>query len=253
MKIPGGHDYDNKMVNPRMIRFDMLYQRDLDKNRVEQIVKKWNGDIFNEPKLSLRDGVFWCFNGQHTTVAWLKKFGEKPMPCKVYKGMTWLDECELFIEQNGISKDPTTGQKLKAAYEAKRQDVVEMVLGAQAAGFKVSFNNSRGKKTIAAVSTLFRAYAALGYANYTEMLGVIRDAWPNDEMAVSQQIIGGLAQFYKVYAGDFNAADLAKKLAKRRADEYITKADRRVVKEYARQMLKAYNFGRTSKRLEDRL
>ena len=56
MKIPDGHEFEYKQIRPCMINVDRTYQRDLDQNRVARIVKAFNPDVFNEPKVSYRNG-----------------------------------------------------------------------------------------------------------------------------------------------------------------------------------------------------
>ena len=103
MKYANGHEFEMRQLRPSQIRCDPLYQRELDIRRVDKIVKEFNGDTFNEPKVSYRDGVYWVFDGQHTIAAWRKYHNgeDKLINCKVFKGMTWIDECEAFIRQNG--------------------------------------------------------------------------------------------------------------------------------------------------------
>lgn len=178
MKYPKGHDFESKLLSPSLIKYDPLYQRELDGNRAAKIAAEFNGDLFNEPKVSYRDGAYWCFNGQHSIAAWkiLHNNEDKPVMCKVFRGMTWLDECEAFVAQNGIAKDPTTNQKLRAAYNSKNPDVVTMVELATQAGFLVDFNRGQIQNRIVCTSALFKALKKLGPEPYLEMLTVIQKA-----------------------------------------------------------------------------
>lgn len=247
MKYANGHEFEFRYLKPDQIKIDPLYQRRLDTNRVNRIAKEFNGDLFNEPKVSYRDGQFWVFNGQHSIAAWRKYYGEnKPVQCKVYKGMTWLEECEAFIAQNGISVDPTTNDKLSAALEARRPDVVGMVGGAELAGFRVSFKNSKATpNTICAASALFKAFLRLGAEQYIDMLTAIRDAWEGDPDAVCSQIINAMALFYKTYKDNFRREDLVNSL-KRITPAAIIRNGRNVgVKNgFAREIVKQYNVKR---------
>lgn len=213
MKYPSGHEFEFKVLRPSQLKVDPLYQRKLNVKRVNEIVKAWNGDLFNEPKVSYRDGQYWLFNGQHSNSAWQEKFGDKPILCKVYKGMTWLEECEAFIQQNGISKDPSQIEKLKAMKEAKFEDVSGMVAGAELVGYSINFNCAKNDpNTIVAIAKLYKAYTTIGPEFYIDMLTAIRDAWPNDPDAVDGRIITAMTLFYKTYGGNFNRADLSKSL-----------------------------------------
>ena len=46
-----------------------VYQRKQHNDKITQIVASWDERIANEPKVSLRDGVYHVFDGQHTILA----------------------------------------------------------------------------------------------------------------------------------------------------------------------------------------
>lgn len=251
MRYPKGHEFEYRALRPSQINVDPLYQRRLDTNRVDKIVREFNGDLFNEPKVSYRDGQFWVFNGQHSIAAWRKHFGgeDKPLACKVYKGMTWLDECEAFIAQNGISKDPTTNEKLSAAKEAHRPDVMAMVGGAELVGYIVNFKLGKTTpNTIVAVNSLFKAYHRLGNAAYVDMLTALRDAWYGDPDATCSQIINAMTLFYKTYGGNFKREDLVTSL-KRISPAAIIRAGREIKSRngFTREIVKCYNSKRRNR------
>ena len=255
MNYPNGHEFEHRWLKPTQIKTDPLYQRPLEQRRVDQISKEWSGDLMNEPKVSYRDGTYWVFNGQHTTAAWRKIHNGKdePIYCKVYKGMTWLEECDAFIKQNGISKDPTSNEKLRALYNSKEPDVVDMVQKAELCGFVVDFIQSKTPTRIVATSALFRAYKSLPPEAYLDMMTTIKEAWFGDSDAVSAQIITGMCGFYKAYWGHFKHEDLVKSL-KRKAPSRIIRNGmqlKRRTNTYAREILDAYNTHRSKYRLSD--
>lgn len=249
MKYPNGHEFEFKVLRPSQIKVDPLYQRPLETKRVERIVNEWNGDLVNEPKVSYRDGQYWIFNGQHTISAWQTKFGDKPILCKLYKGMTWLDECEAFIQQNGFSKDPSQLEKLRAMKEARYTDVTAMVNCAEIVGFKVSFNLQKNTPTtICAISRLYKAYMALGQVDFLDMLTAIRDSWPNDPDSVDGRIINAMMVFYKTYGGNFKRADLTKSLRNVSPTEIIRNGRITVKRNgFAREIVKCYNAKRRNR------
>ena len=255
MNYPNGHDFDYKLIPPSQIRFDALYQREVDVPRVERIVKEFDGDTFNEPKVSYRDGAFWCFDGQHSIAAWrkLNKGENVPILCKVYHGMTWLDEANAFVKQNGIAKDPTTLQKLRTCYNSERQDVREMVMGAQMAGFNVAFTKTKNGRNIPAVGALFKAYQILGYAQYQEMLMAIAEAWQHDPDSTLRQILSGMTEFYHLYGGKFIREDLVARLKKVSPLSIIRrgKEDTGHRNGYCHEILRIYNRNRSTRRLEE--
>ena len=255
MNYPKGHEFEYKWLRPSQLRTDPLYQRQLDIPRVEKIVKAFNGDTFNEPKVSYRDGVYWVFDGQHSLAAWRKYHGneDKPIYCKVFKGMTWLEECDAFVRQNGIDKDPTTNDKLRAAYNSKDPDVVDMVDKASLCGFIVDFNASKTPSRIVATTALFRAYKTLGGENYLRMLTAVKDAWYGDIDAVSSQIISGMATVFKTY--EFQLEDFVKSMKKITPARIIAqgKTYRDRTNTYSREIVKQYNIKRRYRLDESKL
>ena len=255
MKYPGGHEFEFKYLRPSQMKVDRLYQRELDTKRVAQIVKEWNGDRFNEPKVSYRDGSLWIFNGQHTTAAWkhLHNNEDKPIYCKVFKGMTWLEECEAFVEQNGISKDPTSNEKLKAAYNSHDPDVIDMVEKAKLCGFVVDFKMSKTPTRIVATSALIRAYKNIGGDAFLDMLTAIKEAWYGDEDAICAQIITGLATFYKIYGGNFSRDKLVSALKDTTPAKIRAKGKDNTgrTNTYTREIVKQYNIRKRSSKLDE--
>ncbi len=81
-----------------------LYQRGVERKRVELIAAHFNEYVANEPKVSFRNGQFIVTDGQHTMEGRILRNGGKDLPilCKVYTGMTVEQEALLFAEQNGF-------------------------------------------------------------------------------------------------------------------------------------------------------
>lgn len=256
MKYPNGHEFDTRSLRPSQIRVDPLYQRDLETKRVEKTAREFNGDLFDEPKVSYRDGVYWVFDGQHRIAIWraVHKGKDFPLTCKVFRGMTWLDEADAFIKQNGIKKDPTTNDKLRAAFNSKDPDVVQMVSDANLCGFVVDFVVSKTPIRIVATSALYRAFKALGHEAFLDMMTAIRDAWYGDVDAVSRQVLTGMTTFYKTYWGCFKREDLVSSLRKTRPIDIIRNGKTVSTSNgYAKEILRLYNVKRKTKRLPDEL
>ena len=181
------------------------------------------------------------------------KGADKALECRVFYGMTWVDESELFCLQNGIDKDPTTNEKLRAAYNMGRPDIVDMVNCARLCGVTVDFVNSTMVGRCNATATLFKAYQVLSRSDFVDMLTVIMQAWDGDPDGLTGVVISGLAQFYKTYSGRFKSSELLKVL-KRVSPSYIIREGRGLTgqakNKYFRVFLREYNKKRTSGRLD---
>ena len=109
--------FEEKMVSSALLEIPRnTYQRNLNPERVKRISHSFDERIANEPKVSLRNGHYYVFDGQHTIAARVERNGGKPLAilCKVYLGLSESDEATLFAEQNGFSAELTAGVKLRA-------------------------------------------------------------------------------------------------------------------------------------------
>ena len=103
--------HSSKLIYPREI-----YQRGVERKRVELIARDFNEYIVNEPKVSFRNGRYYVMDGQHTIEGCILLNGgeDRPILCKVYTGLTMEQEALLFAEQNGHSAPLSAGIKLRA-------------------------------------------------------------------------------------------------------------------------------------------
>lgn len=197
------HDYEYAMLFPDQIKKDPKYQREIDVARIKKITKNWDDDLVNAPKISLRDnGVYYVFNGQHTLAAWKKRYGNKAIQCKVYRGLTEEEEMQLFIKQEGFSKSVGTADKLRAKYNHGDKDVCDMVKCAQIAGCVIDFEKeaSKAKNRINAVVAAFSAYEMVGRDNFINILSVLKEAFFGEQSAFSDGMLKGMAYLFKHYS-----------------------------------------------------
>lgn len=130
-------NYEYKKLNTRDISVDGLYQRDLSAAKVKKIVREFNPYLVNAVKVSFRDGKYYVFDGQHT-IAGIKakhKGADCQIDCKVFYGLTRLDEMELFILQNGASSTVATREKFRALYNNGDPEITSLVKLTEKAGF----------------------------------------------------------------------------------------------------------------------
>lgn len=250
---PKGHEFEYRELSALELSFDRTYQRDPDSNRIHKIVKEFNGNVFNEPKVSFRDGKYYCFDGQQSVKAWQMYCGDETAPilCKVFYGMTWEDEIDAFLLQTGYSKKVADVVKLQAKLNRRDQDIIDVVDIVENLGWKLNFKGaSGGENVIMAVVAVYKAYIDLGAKAFTDMMQVIREAWGGSEEAVCVQIITGMKVFYKMYYGEFRHNDLVSSLRSRSPVEIVRngKANKGVQSNtYATEIWKVYNHKRRNK------
>ena len=248
-----GHQFEYRMVSPSSILVDPLYQRLLYQKKVEKIVKEWNYDLVNEPKLSMRkDGSLYVFNGQHTVAAHKIHEGEAtPILCKVYRGLTWEDEKDLFIQQNGITSDPTTFEKLRAEFNAGNEEIRDMVEAAAEAGVQVTFKTKGDAfSRCNAHSALLSMYKTLPRADYVNALQLIMAAWKGQPESYYAGFIKGMTNIFKKYKGKFRYTDMVKALEKNTPSYYIREAkdlNGQLGNRFEKLFIREYNKRRTAR------
>jgi len=248
-----GHQFEYRMVKLSEILVDPLYQRELNQSKVEKILKHWNYDLVNAPKLSLRaDGRFYVINGQHTVAALKIHEGEDtPILCKVYRGLTWEEEKDLFIQQNGITSDPTTFEKLRAEFNGGNVEIRDMVEAAAEAGVQVTFE-TKGEAfaRCKAHSALLSMYKTLPRADYVNALQLITAAWKGQTESYQAGFIKGMTNIFKKYKGKFRYADMVKALEKNTPSYYIREAkdlNGQLGNRFEKLFIREYNKRRTAR------
>lgn len=121
--------HSSVLIYPREV-----YQRGVQRKRVELIASHFNEYTANEPKVSFRNGKYYVVDGQHTIESRILRNGGKDLPilCKVYTGLTMQQEALLFAEQNGYSAPLTAGIRLRAKVVGRRRCIRSLCRGQQA-------------------------------------------------------------------------------------------------------------------------
>ena len=182
------------------------YQRGLDNRRVSEIAANFDECIANEPKVSLRDGKFYVFDGQHTIAARKMLNGglDLPILCKVYTGLSAEDEAILFAQQTGFSAKVYPGAKIRALVFAGDPDAIAFVEATQSADLQLSFNQSRGLNRIGCVATAYAEFMAVGAEIYGDALRIIAAAWDGHKDSLRAETIQGMTQFIKLYRDEYS-------------------------------------------------
>lgn len=202
-------------LDSRQIRVDTTYQRPVSDAEIKTIIKNWNPNIQREPHVSFREGKYWVFDGQHTILSLVAKNKGKPVTvrCKVFYGMTQLDEAELFLLQDGNSRDVTPMQQLKTRYNMGDPKIVSLVHAVEGAGIKMIWSGGAKDNGVVCARSLERAYDTLGAIPFASMMKTITKAWDGDKVGLSGQMVDGMAVFYKKYYGMFNEKSLITRLS----------------------------------------
>lgn len=249
--------WEYKQLSTKELCVDELYQRPINQQRVNRIVKNYDICLVNPVKVSFRDGKYWIFDGDHTVAAEKKKRGKGKdvvVDCKVFYGLSRLDEMELFTAQNGESASVAVGDKLRALYNFGDKDVVNMVQNAQAAGIRIDFTKTTAQYKVTAVGTLLKISMRMKREPFIDMLNVLRNAWDGIPDSFCREILVGMEAFYTNFYGKFKAKDLIKSLTKI-TPMFIVREGKNVgasafaANAYMNVILRVYNNGRKTTRL----
>lgn len=248
-------------LNTKDLTVDELYQRDVDPRKIARITKNYDPCLVNAPKVSYRDGKYYIFDGRHTCAAEKAVRGKGrnvDVECKVFSGLSRLDEMELFVEQNGESSAVSANDKFRALKNFGDPDVVGMCNAAERAGVRVDFTTGKALNKVTAVRTLMRIYLRMPTEQFVDMLTVIRTAWSGIPEGFGQEILKGMEQFYANYYGDFKSENLIKSLSKIAPIQIVREGKALGAAQtsgtvYARIILRVYNLGRSANRLADRI
>lgn len=224
-----------------------LYQRKQSEDKVAQIVADWDERIANEPKVSLRDGVYHVFDGQHTILAREAMNDKNPVKilCKVYYGLSLEDEAELFAKQTGRSSKPSSGQVVRAKVLAGDDEAIAFCNATKKAGLSVDDKGTRHKMHIACVSTALHAFKALGKNLYIEAMSIIAEAWKGKPDSLRFEIVKAVTEFVQYYNGQYDKDLLIKALKSinptKIRNKIITDYEHPYNIKYAHQIMLAYN------------
>lgn len=250
------HSYEYVMLYPEQIKKDPKYQREIDVARIKKITKNWDDDLVNAPKVSLREnGNYYVFNGQHTLAAWKKRYGNKMIQCKVYRGLTETEEKDLFVKQEGFSKAVGLVDKLRAEYNSGNDEVMDMVRCVALSGCTIDFENrtSQTQNRINAVTTAYNVYKEVGHDNFVNILDILRRSFYGDYKGFQDGFLKGMKFLFKHYSDKIVVKQMVVALQKQPADYYVQRAnkfDGSAQVRYAKAFAEQYNKGKRINRIE---
>lgn len=242
--------YQYTFLTSAVLETDISYQRRMNAAQVERIVEEFNPLLVNAVKVSNRDGRFFVFDGAHTLAALRRIHEGKPfmVECKVFSGMTYQEEAELFALQTGTSRAVSFDYKLRAKLAAETPKEKAFLEATEAAGLHLSdVQRSSMRYVIAAKATAQHIFENYGSDLYTDMLRLIVETWDAVEWSLSKPVLNGCAVFLNVYGDEYKRDRFIRKLAYTNADELAAIARRQNVKDQPRQyalaILELYNKG----------
>ncbi len=189
--------HSSKLIYPREI-----YQRGVERKRVELIARDFNEYIVNEPKVSFRNGRYYVMDGQHTIEGCILLNGgaDRPILCKVYTGLTMEQEALLFAEQNGHAAPLSAGIRLRAKVVGGDAPSKAFVAATKRVGLSLNYDSMQlSDYRISCVGTALKLYDQLGEEIYCEALRHIVEAWEGRPDSFRAAVLRGVMYFVQLY------------------------------------------------------
>ncbi len=234
-------------INSRDLEIPEVYQRRLNNNRVSRIVAGFDERIANEPKVSLRNGNYFVFDGQHTISARKKMNGNADLNilCKVYYDMTEDEEARLFAMQTGESAVLTPSAKLRANLHGNDADSLAFVEATRKAGLNIGYERADGNGRITCINTAFAEFKRVGAEIYTEALTVMREAWNGAPDSLRADLVQSIVMFVELYHDIYDRGRLIERLSESNPTwiSAVGKADKSLKgrKKYVKLIYRIYN------------
>ena len=202
-------------LDSAVLERDFSYQRPVRMEKVNKIVTEFDPLLVNTLKVSLRDGHYYVFDGSHTLEALriVKTKEHFPVECRLYKGLTYEREAELFALQNGVATRVGVPYKIRALAAAGDEGINAFLDATRVCGFEINPGEKSSKRgNILAVSKAYSLYKSMGDDGYKKMLTLIKSAWHGECWSVSQNMLSGMALMIRTFGDKVTVDRFSKKL-----------------------------------------
>ena len=202
--------HSSKLIYPREI-----YQRGVQRKRVEMIAADFNEYVANEPKISFRNGKYYVVDGQHTIEARILRNGGRALPilCKVYTGMTMQQEALLLPSRTAILPLCLRASKLRAKVAGDDAPSKEFLAATNRVGLAFNYDSLQlSDYRISCVGTALKLYNEMGEKIYCESLRLIVAAWDGKPYSFRASVLRGMMHFVELYHGEFSEERLVRAL-----------------------------------------
>ena len=175
----GNVEYTNpgveRAISTTKLSSGQPYQRPIDENVVDRLIRNWDERLLDPLVVSFREGRFYVVDGQHRISAMRKMNGSADIivPCKVYSGLSYEQEAELYYKLDRAKTHLSLAQVTKAILESGiNPSYTEIQRLIEAAGFRWALEKKSGgaEHEILATRAIFSAYHTLGAGLFARML-----------------------------------------------------------------------------------
>ena len=193
-----------------MMFADPLYSRPVDRSFVAKMAREWHRDAVGVIYLSLRsDGRFAILDGCHRVEACrLAEGNAATLPAKIFIDLTIAQEAALWDRFNRFRKRPRQVDVFRARLGAGDPEATAIMRCCEAAGLPVHLNGRQDGASIVAVTALESSYHRVGDHGLSVVLGILREAFGDDERGYQAPAIDGLSMLWARYGAVVNRTRL---------------------------------------------
>ncbi len=158
------------------------YQRPVDMKKVEAIMREFNPRRVRPIELSYRDGVYYCFDGQHRLRAY-QRLGQTKIEAQVHFGLTYKEEAKLFADQHRNEKHISKRDEWRARVLAGNADAGASAVSEtlRVYGYTMDICPQTGLTPVGAINEIQKLYDETGLPGLNSALAIATGAWGNTQ------------------------------------------------------------------------
>ena len=183
------------------------YQRKLSQRHIDRTVANFDLRQINPVKVSRRGGSNYVINGQHTVEIIAAASGSRDTPvwCMVYDDMEYLEEADVFAQQQKYTKLLSAYEIFMANVEADSDSHIVIKSIVEQCGLRLSTSKSSGG--ICAVSALRELFERDGYEGLDRTIKLIVKTWEGEANSLTANMLRGVSLIVATF-GDTLRDDL---------------------------------------------
>lgn len=253
--------FRNEEIQAGRLVSNQGYQRPISPKELKEIIDNFDWNLVNPIKVSLRNGSYYVWDGQHTLTSIISLYGNTTIvPVQVYEGLTYEKEAELVAKQDEFKRKMSKTDQNNAYLESKEKTRVDFAKVCKEVGFMAMFDSCHTKKVGYVQNTTFvyeKVYMKYGEEMLKDFLMVFKLAFNSEPDAQRSHTQMGLLRFMTLYKGEYDfrrlvdvLTGLSPSIIKKNAnnDRTHTKADAVCLL-----FVELYNKGKRSNRLPNKI
>ena len=189
----------SSQVKPNDLMVDLSYQREINKNKVVNIVKSYNPNAIGVVTLSIREnGDLYIIDGQHRVEA-LKQlgYGNSDINAIVFFDLTIQEEARLFVIMNESRTKPKKSDLYKASITSGDNNLID--LNNMLNRNNIVVDDRPGDGVMRAIGTLEKVTAKIGIVNAEKVVKVLMSANGNNSTSFQAQYITAVSTIIVKY------------------------------------------------------